>query len=225
MIVPQGYGIGGTSNRNVTRVIPINSIIFDHYASCSLSTQFPTIDTGQIIIPVASDDPNCLKNFLDVVSKDTFKLYEFSFTGTFTSGATGTSPDDQIAVFATTDVVNFTSQEFGWVLPLNNNILWGYVQNGTGLPGGVFLYQEFVIQNPPDGLEHLFTARVASISGTNTFFWYVDNILVNSINLALVPDYFNLPYHIVSTTHRTVGGWNSDAFQILIKSIDYVYRI
>jgi hypothetical protein len=225
MTEPQGTGIGGNTKKTIRTPLPINNFTFNTYASCGLSTQFPIMSAGQLTIPVASDDPSCPFNFLDADGRTTFNISEFSFIGTFTSGATAPSVDDQIAVFATTDIVNFTSQEFGWALTLNNNILWGYVQNGTGLPGGVTYFNGVVIQNPSDGLEHLFTARVISTNGTNTFFWYVDNILINSFNVTLVPNYVNLPYHFVVTTHRTTGGWNSDAFQIVIKKFDFVYNI
>ncbi len=192
---------------------------FDIYASCPTSKVNPIVDIveNSLIIPVAPDDYNCQKNFLDAVGRTSHILHDFSFKGTFIGGNTAPSATEEMAIFACDNKVTWDGQEFGFVLTNNDNTLKGYAQGRTYI-GGKF-YKYVVLDKVPDGLEHVYMASVSRYEH-NKIYYYIDGLLKGYIDTNL--DYCDIPYYMVGTTHRNIGEWSSDDYKLIIKDLKYL---
>jgi hypothetical protein len=189
------------------------------YASCILSKQKPAVNTvdNSITIPVASDDPNCPKNFLDVVSRTKYAIHEFTFKGIFKGGNTASSATEEMAIFVGKNIITWDEHEFGFVFTNNDCVLKGYVQGKTD--AGSF-YKYTVLDKYPDGLTHTYRISVSMYDHDKIYF-YIDNTLKGIIHTYTNLDYYNMLYHVVGTTHRNIGGWNSDDYKLILKDIKY----
>lgn len=198
-------------------IVRLDILDFNLKTSCSSSKEKPLIIGNLLTIPVAEQDVSCPINFMDAVGKTSHKLTGFSFYGWFTSNTTalGTINYDEMAVFTADNIINFTGQEFGFRLDMKTNILYGYVQEGTGQPAGVTQFLNVILDNNPDGKRHYYIAKT---DGKN-FYYYIDDIFNGSISIVSTKDYSNINYYLVATTHRQETGWLSNGSRLVIEGI------
>lgn len=188
---------------------------FSLWASCPKSKVHPIINiTYDIVtIPEAPNDSNCIKNYLGAVSPAHI-LHEFIFNGTW-KGGNNSAPGEEMAIFTETDIVNWNGKEIGFIYRLNEGKIRAYVQNIYPF----FWWKDVVIDDAPDGKEHVYRATVRP-SGNITDF-YIDEKLKATISAPSSLNYYNLSYNIVGTTHRDIGGWNSYNYKIIMKNTRY----
>ncbi len=203
-------------NFNQIGIMPDN---FNMYASCEKSLEHPVIDNRTIVLPLGSDNESCPQNFIDAVTNLSYPLNTLKFDGTFKGGSIAPNDLDELVVFATNDTNNYTSQEMGFRLNLKDNILYGYVQDGTGEPEGWTLFKNIALVKNPDRREHEYMVKVRERGRIKTFYFYIDTKLRGKLIINTPSKYYDVPYHIVGTTHRRENGWDCDGACLLIRNI------
>lgn len=203
-----------SASAQTTKLINVSD--FNIRASCPRSTEFPIVDIirNSITIPFASNNPNCLINYLDAIGITAYTLHSFSFSGIFYGGNNAPSGSEEMAVFVTNDKITFNGKEFGFVYTNNDKTLKGYAQGQDLNPS----YQYVVLDNNPDGLEHKYTTRIVN-NNPLTIEWLIDDKLIKSKIINVNSTYYDIPYYIVCTTHRNLQGWNSNGYYIGVRNI------
>ena len=151
---------------------------------------------------------NTTNTYSDIVSQTTVKadkslVLEAQITTNVTRFSD--SGEDQFAVFATDDITNYKSDEFGFAMPETGNIWYAYIQSPKIL--GFFVWQPL---NIPDPLEpHSFKAVYSSHGLWHMVNFFVDGKLLWS---TAYPDVSGKEFHMVLTSHK-VSAENIDLSQ------------
>ena len=200
-------------------------------SSKSTQTQIQPIVNNQIVLDAAKHDAfncyntngtapsingnsalfygaNTTNTYSDIVSQTTVKadkslVLEAQITANVTSFSD--NGEDQFAVFATDDITNYKSDEFGFAMPETGNTWYAYIQAPKIL--GFFVWQPLYI---PDPLEpHNFKAVYSSRGLWHMVNFFVDGKLLWSTSY---PDVSGKEFHMVLTSHK-VSAENFDLRQ------------
>jgi len=191
---------------------------FYSYSSCPNSSIFPQLNENDFYIPEAPNDINCVRNFLNIVSYNTYSLGGIELTAMFKGAAIAPNPYDEMVIFVANDIINWEGQEFGIRCSLKDNVLYGYVQDGNGKPGGVSYFKNIPL-GAGDGSEHSYKILVQKTRDSYLFQFYIDNQITGKVNHSGFLDHTTYKYYVVMTTHRWESGWDSTGLGMSINNI------
>ena len=165
------------------------------------------VNSSGIAVPVGGSEVN--PNYVGAQSTYTINLTGMQFYGCFKGGTTAPNSSNEMAVFVTDDVTNWTGHEMGFIKTLNDNSLKGYLQGG-----GNYIYR--VISTGDNGY-HTFKTQCESGNHSAVDF-YVDGVYKFTLTN---PGSYYYAYNAywVGTTHRLNSGWNSSGEQIEMYSM------
>jgi hypothetical protein len=155
---------------------------------------------------------NTTNTYSDIVSQTTVKtdktlMLEAQITANVTCFSD--NGEDQFAVFATDDITNYKSDEFGFAMPETGNVWYAYIQSPKIL--GFFAWQPL---NIPDPLEpHNFQAVYSSRGLWHMVDFFVDGKLLWSTSY---PDVSGKEFHMVLTSHKV----SADRFDLSLNQIE-----
>ena len=159
---------------------------------------------GNSTIFSGSDKTNM---YSDIVSYNTLEankslVLEAQITASVKEFSMG---EDQFAVFAGDDVVNYKSDEFGFVLPETGNIWYAYIQSPQ--INGFFIWKPLIFAEANE--PHNFKAVYSNDGSSRYVVFYVDGKILWT---TIYPDISGKDFHMVLTSHK-VSGENIDLSQ------------
>jgi hypothetical protein len=145
--------------------------------------------------------------YSDMISHNNVKadksiVLEAQITANVTNFSIG---EDPFAVFATDDIINFSSDEFGFVLPEMGNTWYADIQSPQ--INGSFVWKPLIPANPTE--QHSFKAVYSNNVSSQKVDFYVDGKLLWN---QMCPDISGKDFHMVLTSHK-VSAENIDISQ------------
>lgn len=142
----------------------------------------------------------------------------YGFNATFITNAVSNYTFDEEVVTCVDDDINWTGQEYGFRTSLENDTIYGYVQDGTKMANGyTYFYSVPLMHN--DNKKHYFKVLESSSGGANTFYYYIDGVLKGTIVHSSPANYSQQSYYIIMTTHRWDNGWNSNNSSLSVSNL------
>lgn len=140
----------------------------------------------------------------DALTLNTYAVQKIGFDATFIAPKTGALGFDEMAIFATSDIITYKGVEFGIRMDLKDGFVYGYIQEPNGNYGDISF--QMVNLMPNDGIIHRYTLIVYS-SGV---YFFIDGIDHGHLNFPSNNDYSNLTYSILAVVHRFTDYWDSN---------------
>ncbi len=140
----------------------------------------------------------------------------FQFYGCFKGGSNAPDGTNEMSVFITDDVTNWTGDEMGFTETLSDHTLKAYVQSPK--PGGGTYPLDYKVLLTNDNGYHTFKCAARS-TAPGTVDFYIDGVYVNTVSSSYGAHYYNNYDYVVGTTHRT-SNWSSTGQQIELYSIN-----
>jgi len=174
---------------------------FSLWGTCS-DKPYDISGTNGICVPVGGQ--SCSSNFLGAQQNGGQSATGMQFNGCFKGGSNAPDGSNEMAVFVTDDVTNWTGHEMGFVETLSDHTLKAYLQGG-----GHYITQ--VLTSNDNGY-HTFKCQCQSGDHSKVDF-YLDGAYKFTLQNAGSSYWGNWDY-FVGTTHRTSSSWSSTGQQI-----------
>jgi hypothetical protein len=196
--------------------------VFNTRATCpDAGVSTSALNAYTIHLPVIPYSSNCWQMNSDAISKNAYRLVQLTFVGTFNGAAVAPYSFDEEVVFLASDIVNWGGQEFGFRLSLSDNVLYGYVQDGSNtVTQGKGFFMNVRLASG-DATQHTYAMQVAYTKSneTNTFTWFIDGKVAGTYVYRWQTNFESLSYSLVGTTHRWESGWSSGSLYLEIGNI------
>jgi hypothetical protein len=196
-------GLTGPQNGSQTKMQKsISNTNFSLWGTCST---LPYVITGTTGICVPVGGTSCSTNYVGAQQSSGQNATGMQFVGCFKGGSNAPDGSNEMAVFVTDDVTNWTGHEMGFVETLNDHTLKAYIQGG-----GNYVWQ--TISTGDDGY-HTYKCQCRDASHTYMVDFYVDGTYKCTLQNS-GSSYWNNYDYWVGTTHRTSNSWSSTGQQI-----------
>ena len=154
---------------------------------------------------------------VDLISTHNYALNGFKFEAAINGSALAKDHyGDEIAIFVASNITTFKGQEFGFRISLEDNVIYGFLQDSWGN------YKHLKLMDN-DGKKHMFEVITTHAEGNDHFKWIIDGIELREyedLNSKVSFSKFN--YYIIATTHRVSDGWDSEGLGLRIGGIQII---
>lgn len=174
---------------------------FSLWGTCS-DKPYDISGTNGICVPVGGQ--SCSSNYLGAQQTGGQSATGMQFYGCFKGGSNAPDGSNEMAVFVTDDVTNWTGHEMGFVETLSDHTLKAYLQGN-----GNYITQ---VLTTNDNGYHTFKCQCQSGDHSKVDF-YLDGTYKFTLQNSGSSYWSNWDY-FVGTTHRTSSSWSSTGQQV-----------
>jgi hypothetical protein len=188
----------------------LEPLVFNTYTYCGLPVEKPEANKLFFSFPNNTNQGQIAGS--DAMTLDTYSIQKIDFDAMFITPKINALGFDEMAIFATSDIVTYKGTEFGIRLDLGDGFIYGYIQEPNGNYGEVN-FQMFKLSSN-DGMIHHYSLfmQVSDVS------FYIDGTNYGCLNFVSSTDYCSLNFFILAAVHRFTDDWDSIGNNMMVEN-------